>query len=125
MNNSFDIILVFCSNITVNRYGETARTFVVQTTDSSHGGTYTFLVSISSLTSEESIGLEIIAIGIQIILYYTCINVYYDNTNLNFILISILTDRQRTKTNPRNISLNKDIRLFLDQQRYESYHHLY
>ena len=52
-------MLVFNCNITVNRNGETGRTYVVPTTDSSYGGIYTCLVSISSGTSEESIGVVI------------------------------------------------------------------
>ena len=61
--NSFNVMIVFSSDITVNRSGETGRTFVVPTKNSSYGGTYTCLVSISSVTSEESSGVEIIAIG--------------------------------------------------------------
>ena len=62
--SSFNVMIVFSSDITVYRSGETGRTFVVPTKNSSYGGTYTCLVSISSVTSEESSGVEIIAIGI-------------------------------------------------------------
>ena len=62
--SSFNVLIVFSSDITVNRSGETGGTFVVPTKNSSYGGTYTCLVSISSVTSEESSGVEIIAIGI-------------------------------------------------------------
>ena len=62
--SSFNVMIAFNSDTTVNRSGETGRTFVVPTKNSSYGGTYTCLVSISSVTSEESSGVEIIAIGI-------------------------------------------------------------
>ena len=67
--SSFDVMLVFNidrinSDIIISRSGETGRTFAVPTKDSSYGGTYTCLVSISTVTSEESSGVEIIAIGI-------------------------------------------------------------
>ena len=69
--SSFNVMTVFNSDITDNRSGETGRTFVVPTKNSSYGGNYTCLVSISSVTSEESSGVEITAIGMQIILNYT------------------------------------------------------
>ena len=61
--NSFNVMTVFNSDTTVNRSGETGRKFVVPTKSSSYGGNYTCLVSISSVTSEESSGVEITAIG--------------------------------------------------------------
>ena len=61
--SSFNVMIVFNSDITVSRSGETGRTFVVPTKNSSYGGSYTCLVSISSVTSEESSGVEITAIG--------------------------------------------------------------
>ena len=62
--SSFNVMIVFNSDITVNRSGETGTTFVVPTKNSSYGGIYTCLVNISSFTSEESSGVEITAIGI-------------------------------------------------------------
>ena len=57
-------MIVYNSDITVNRSGETGRTYVIPTKNSSYGGSYTCLVSISSFTSEESNGIEITVIGI-------------------------------------------------------------
>ena len=62
--SSFNVMIVFNSDITVNRSGETGRTFVAPTKNSSYGGSYTCLVSTSSVTSEESSIVEITAIGI-------------------------------------------------------------
>ena len=69
--NSFNVMIVFNSDITVNRSGETGITFVVPTNNSSYGGNYTCLVIISSVTSEESSGVEITAIGMKMLLYYS------------------------------------------------------
>ena len=76
-NNNFDIILLFYSNIiiTVNRSGKTGKTFGVPTIDSSYGGTYTCLVTVSSATSEESSGVKMTATGIPILFY--CTRKYY------------------------------------------------
>ena len=65
-NNTFDILNVFKHNlsITVNRSGETGRTYVVPSKNSSYGGSYTCLVTVSSVTSEESSGVKITAAGI-------------------------------------------------------------
>ena len=69
-NNGFVITLVFYSNIiiTVNRSGG-EKTYVVPTEDSSYGGTYTCLVTVSYVTSEESNGVKITATGIPILFY--------------------------------------------------------
>ena len=69
--SSFNVMIVFSSDITVNRSGETGTTLVVPTKNSSYGGSYTCLVSISSVISEESSGVEITAIGINIILNHS------------------------------------------------------
>ena len=63
--SSFNVMIVFNSDndITVNRSGDIGRRFVVPTKNSSYGGTYTCLVSISSVTSEENSGVKITAIG--------------------------------------------------------------
>ena len=71
-------------NSNFTRTGETGRTYTVPTTDSSYAGAYSCLVTISSVTSEESELIVVTAAGKKLIgsmtyTHYTFANKLYAN----------------------------------------------